>query len=48
MTEQERRLQEEEEKYNIYISMIGYKGDDSDLDLEMDMESEGHVYSFLD
>ena len=47
MTEQERWLKEEE-KYNVYVSMIGYEGDDSDLDLEMDMESEGHAYPFLD
>ena len=40
VTEQERRLQEGEEKCNIYIGMIGYEGDDSDLDSEMDTELE--------
>ena len=48
VTEQERRLQEEEEKYNIYISTIGFKVDGSDLDTEMDTELEGHAYPFLD
>ena len=32
VTEQIRRLQEDEEKYNIYIGMIGYKGDNLDLE----------------
>ena len=48
MTKQELRLQEEEQKYNIYMSTFGYEGDDLDLDLEMDTESESHAYPFLD
>ena len=48
MTKQELRLQEEEQKYNIYISTFSYKGDNSDLDSEMDRESESHAYPFLD
>ena len=44
MTKQELRLQEEEQKYNIYMSTFGYEGDDSDLD----SESESHAYPFLD
>ena len=48
MTKQELRLQEEEQKYNIYMSTFSYEGDDLDLDSEMDTESESHVYPFLD
>ena len=48
MMEQEKRMQEKEEKYNIYISTIGYEGDDLGLDLETDSESEGQAYPFLD
>ena len=48
MTEQDKRMQEEEEKYNIYMSTFGYKGDDSDLDSETDTDLEGHTYQFLD
>ena len=48
VTEQEGRLQQEEEKYNIYIGMICYEGDDLDLDSETDTELEGHMYPFLD
>ena len=40
--------QEEEERYNVYMSTFGYEGDNSDLDLEDDMESKGHAYPFLD
>ena len=47
MTEWEKRLQEEEEKYNVYVSTIGYEGDNSDLDSETDTESEGQAYPFL-
>ena len=48
MTQQELWLQKEEAKYNTYISTIGYKGDDSDLETEMDTESERQAYPFLD
>ena len=33
MTKQELQLQEEEEKYRVYMGMFGYEGDNSDLDL---------------
>ena len=45
---QEKVQQEEEEKYNIYMSNFSYEGDDSDLDSETDSESEGQAYPFLD
>ena len=48
MTKQELRLQEEEQKYNIYMSTFDYEGGNLDLDSEMDMESESHTYPFLD
>ena len=46
MTKQELQLQEEE-KYRIYTSTFGYKGDDSDLYSEMDTESDSHAYPYL-
>ena len=48
MTEQELWLQKGEANYNTYISIIGYKGDDSDLETKMDIESKGQAYPFLD
>ena len=48
MTDQEVRLQYEEEKYGIYMSTFGYKGDDSDLDSEMDSDSKRMAYPFLE
>ena len=48
MTKQELQLQEEEEKYGVYMSTFRYEGDNSDLDSETDTESEGHAYPFLD
>ena len=48
MTKQELKLQEEEEKYDIYTSTIWYEGDDSNLDSKTDTESEGHAYPFLE
>ena len=48
MTKQELRLQEEEQKYSIYVSTFSYEGDDLDLDSETDTESESHAYPFLD
>ena len=35
MTEQEQMLQCEEEKFYIYMSTFGYKGDDLDLDSDI-------------
>ena len=48
MTNQEVRLQHEEEKYRIYMRTFSYKGDDSDLDSEMDTNSNATAYPFLD
>ena len=48
MMKQELRLQEEEEKHNIYTSTIGYEGDDSDQETETETDSEGQAYPFLD
>ena len=48
MTNQEVRLQHEEEKYRIYMSTFGYEGDNSDLDSEMDTDSNATAYPFLD
>ena len=48
MTDQEFRLQHEEEKYGIYVSTLGYKGDDSDLDPETDSDSNAMTYPFLE
>ena len=47
MTDQEVRLQHKEEKYGIYMSTLGYKGDNSDLDSEMDTDSNAMAYPFL-
>ena len=46
MMEQEKTLQEEEEKQDIYVSTVGYEGDSSDL--ETDTVSDGQAYPFLD
>ena len=48
MTEQEQRLQCEEEKFNIYMGTFGYEGDDSDLDMETDLDSNATVYPYLE
>ena len=48
MTNQEVRLQHEAEKYRIYMSTFGYKGDNSNLDSEMDSDSNATAYPFLD
>ena len=48
MTRQEHQLQEEEGKYEIYMSDFGYEGDDSDLDSETDTESNVTAYPYLD
>ena len=46
MTEQEQRLQCEEEKFNIYMSTFSYEGDD--LDLDRDSDSNVMAYPFLE
>ena len=48
MTDQEQRLQCEEEKFNIYMSTFGYEGDDSNLDLETDLDSNPMAYPHLE
>ena len=48
ITKQEIQLQEEEEKYGVYMSTFGYEGDDSDLDSRTDTESNIHAYPYLD
>ena len=47
MTDQEVRLQHEEEKYGIYVSTFCYEGDDSDLDSKTDSDSNAMAYLFL-
>ena len=46
MTKQQLQLQEEEEKYRVYMSTFRYEGDDSAS--EMDTESDSHTYPYLD
>ena len=48
MTKQECQLQEEEGKYEIYMSNFGYEGDNSDLDSETNTESDVTAYPYLD
>ena len=48
MTEQEQRLQCEEERFNIYMRSFGYEGDDLDLDLDTDSDSNAMAYPFLE
>ena len=47
MNDQEVRLQHKEEKYEVYMSTSGYKGDDSDLDSKTDTNSDATAYPFL-
>ena len=47
MMAQEIQLQKEEEKYGIYMSTFGYKGDDSDLDSETESDSNATAYLYL-
>ena len=47
MTDQGIQLQKEEEKYGIYMSTFGYKGDDSDLDSETESDSNATAYPYL-
>ena len=48
MTNQEVRLQHEEEKYGIYMSTFSYEGNDSDLDSKTDSNSNMTAYPFLE
>ena len=48
MTEQEQRLQCEEERLNIYMSTFGYEGNDSDLDSNTDLDLNAMAYPFLE
>ena len=42
------RLQEEEEKYEIYMHTIRYEGEDSDLKSGTDTESDMTAYPYID
>ena len=48
LTNQEVKLQHEEEKYRIYMNTFGYEGDNSDLDSEMDSNSNVTAYPLLE
>ena len=48
MTELQQRLQCQEQKFNIYMSTLGYEGNDSDLDLDIDSDLNAMAYLFLD
>ena len=48
MTDQEAKLQHEEEKYGIYMSTFSYEGDDSDLDSNTDSNSNMMAYKLLE
>ena len=48
MTKKEVQLQEEEEKYEVYMSTFGYKGDNSDLDSGTDTKSDITAYPYLE
>ena len=47
MTKQEAQLQEEEEKYGIYMSTFRYEGDNSNLDSGTDTESDVTTYPYF-
>ena len=47
MMAQEIQLQKEEERYGIYMSTFGYKGDDSNLDSETESDSNATAYLYL-
>ena len=47
MMAQEIQLQKEEEKYGIYMSTFGYKGDVSDLDSKTESDSGATAYPYL-
>ena len=48
MTEQEQRLQCEEEKFNIYMSTFSYEGDDLVLDADTDSDLNAMAYQYLE
>ena len=48
MTDQEIQLQQEEEKYGIYMSTFSYEGDNSDLDSETGSDSNVMAYPYLE
>ena len=48
MTDQEIWLQEEEEKFRIYMSTFSYEGDNSNLDSETDSDSNAMSYEYLE
>ena len=48
MTDQELGLQHKGEKNGIYMSTLGYEGDDSSLDSKMDSDSNAMAYLFLE
>ena len=48
MTKQEIQLQEEEEKYGIYMGTFRYEADNSDLDSETDTKSNITAYPYLE
>ena len=48
MTDQEQRLQCEEENFNIYMSTFSYEGDDLDLDLDTDLDLNAMAYPYLE
>ena len=48
MTEQELKLQQEEEKYGIYMITFSYERDNLELDMDIDMDSNMMAYPYLD
>ena len=48
MTDQEILLQQEEEKFGIYMSTFGYEGDNSNLDSETDSDSNATAYPYVE
>ena len=48
MTHQEIQLEQEEEKFGIYMSTFGYEGDSSDVDSKMDSDSNVMAYLYLE
>ena len=47
MMAEETQLQKEEEKYGIYMSTIGYEGNDSDLDSKTELNYDATAYPYL-
>ena len=48
MTYQEIQLQQEKEKFGIYMHTFCYEGDNSNLDSEMDSDSNVMAYPYLE